>query len=158
MAISPPALIAIDHDDYYAQTIGKTPDGRQFFLTTPFVPGFVGAGRREFVALYVFDTRGHLLEADIEEVPLETSQGPGVLPGNANPDAGRDILARKLAGLGQVQFGRIEIRPFQVEQFGIAFGLIPQEPEDDGEFHWVSVEPGDYMSFSSPWDSGDYDT
>ena len=31
-----PELIAIDHDDYHAEHVGRLPDGRQFFLTTPF--------------------------------------------------------------------------------------------------------------------------
>ena len=42
-----PPLIAIDPDDYQAESVGHLADGRQFFLTTPYVP--VGD---EFVALY----------------------------------------------------------------------------------------------------------
>ena len=52
MSGGPPALIAIDHDDYHAEHVGRTADGRQFFLTTPFEPG--GGPQipsEEFVAL-----------------------------------------------------------------------------------------------------------
>ena len=30
-----PERIPIAHDDYHAKHVGRTPDGRQFFLTTP---------------------------------------------------------------------------------------------------------------------------
>ena len=30
-----PELIAINHDDYHAEHVGRTADGRQFFLTRP---------------------------------------------------------------------------------------------------------------------------
>ena len=58
-----PKLIAIDHDDYHAEHVGKTKDGRQFFLTTPFVPS-----KREFIALYVFDKKGALESATIDDL------------------------------------------------------------------------------------------
>ena len=37
MADKPPTLIAINHDDYHAEHVGRMSDGRQFFLTMPFV-------------------------------------------------------------------------------------------------------------------------
>ena len=33
-----PEKIAINHDDYHAEHIGRTKLGHQFFLTAPFVP------------------------------------------------------------------------------------------------------------------------
>src|SRR5262245_15602997 len=60
-----PELIAIDHDDYAAEYVGRTEDGRQFILTTPFEPAVKGPGA-EFLALYLFDDAGKLLEAKIE--------------------------------------------------------------------------------------------
>jgi hypothetical protein len=53
---------------------------------------------------------------------------------------------------------RIEIAPFTMDRFGTTFGLIPRPPEDDDNGWWVDVEPGNYMAFHEPWDSGDYDT
>ncbi|MEU3456907.1 hypothetical protein ABZ671_25400 [Micromonospora sp. NPDC006766] len=55
-------------------------------------------------------------------------------------------------------FGRIEVAPFAVERFGTTFGLIPQPPEDGDDFWWVELHPGNYMAFTAPWDSGEYDT
>jgi hypothetical protein len=45
-----------------------------------------------------------------------------------------------------------------VDRFGTTFGLIPVEPEEGEDFWYVDLQPGDYMAFSEPWDSGDYET
>ena len=37
-----PDTFPIIHDDYHARHIGTLADGRQFFLTTPFVPAIGG--------------------------------------------------------------------------------------------------------------------
>ena len=49
MTKSAPNSVAFDHDDDIAGHIGHFPDGRQFFLTTPFEPAGSGPGK-EFVA------------------------------------------------------------------------------------------------------------
>jgi hypothetical protein len=36
--------------------------------------------------------------------------------------------------------------------------LVPREPEDEDDPCVVEVQPGNYMAFFEPWDSGDYDT
>lgn len=144
MPDGPPPLIAIDHDDYHAQYVGHLADGRQFFLTTPFVP--VGD---EFAALYLFARTGQLLEAR-----LDTFGSRRTLDHRAR----QRWCDERLEELAPVTFGRIEVAPFTVERFGLTFGLVAHAPEDADD-HWtVSVEPGDYMAFSAPWDSGDYDT
>jgi hypothetical protein len=63
----PPTLIALNHDDDHAEYVGHTADGRQFFLTTPFDPEWKGNPGNEFIALYLFDKQGKLLEALIDE-------------------------------------------------------------------------------------------
>ncbi len=55
-----PSLVAIDHDDYHAEHIGRLPDGKQFFLTTPFEPAGRNGPGGEYVALYIFDSAGNL--------------------------------------------------------------------------------------------------
>jgi len=42
--------------------IGRTADGGQFILTTPFEPAIRGQAGSEFVALYLFDENGRLLK------------------------------------------------------------------------------------------------
>jgi hypothetical protein len=144
MARGPPKHVAVDHGGHHAAYVGRTRDGRQFFLTTPFVPG-----EREFIALYVFDTVGRLRSAAIDDLgPRETMDGGA-------RQARRDAL---LASLGPVAYGRIRVAPFRVEMFGVEFGFIPRPPEEPGEGWSVVVMPGDVMCFGPPWSRGWYET
>jgi hypothetical protein len=144
VAKGPPKLVAVDHDDSHAEYVGRTQDGRQFFLTTPFVPG-----EREFIALYVFDTGGRLVSATIDDL------GPRAALDEPVRSARRDAL---LASLGPVRYGRIRVAPFRIEMFGVEFGFIPQPPEEPGDDWSVIVMPGDVMCFSPPWSRGWYET
>ncbi|PZG12584.1 hypothetical protein C1I95_25490 [Micromonospora craterilacus] len=149
MSAGLPSRIPIDNDDYHAEHVGRTADGRQFFLTTPFEPAMDGDDDgQEFVALYLFDADGRFQEARIDAF------GPRARMDRA---ARRAVYEARLAELGKVTFAPIEVEPFAVDRFGTTFGLIPREPEGDDDTWWVTVEPGDYMAFSEPWD-GSYDT
>ena len=151
MAKGPPKIVAIDCDDYHAELVGVMPDGRQFFLTTPFVPamGVGTATGREFIALYIFDGAGQLQSATIDDL------GPRVTVDYAASQARRDAL---LASLGPVKYQRIRVAPFRIEMFGVEFGFIPQPPEEPGEQWSVIFMPGDVMCFSPPWSRGWYET
>lgn len=149
MADGPPDLIAIEPDDYHAQHVGRTADGRQFFLTTPFEPASGGQSGGEFIALYLFDDSGRLTEARIDQL------GPRATLDQAKA---RELYDQRLRELGEVTLQRIEVAPFAVERFGTQFGLIVREPEDEDDVWAVEVQPGNYMAFFEPWDSGEYDT
>ena len=143
-----PALVVLDPDDYSARYVGWTKDGRQFFLTTPFVPALDKPGR-EFIALYLFDSAGNLQSATIDDL------GPRATMDRAAWMARHDEL---LASLGEITPQPIMVAPFRIEKFGVEFGFIPQRPEEPDEDWCVTVEPGNYMCFWPPWTSGDYDT
>ncbi len=150
-----PTVFLIAHDDYHASHVGRTADGRQFFITTPFAPG------AEFVARYLFDDAGQLTDAEV--VPLGPRPGNGVLPGNtAAFTAQEETMQRLLDEVGPVSYGEITIAPFAVKAHGRAFGMVlngpdPEDPHE--EWYWsVNLEPGDFMGFYAPWDSGEYDT
>jgi len=145
----PPQLIAIDHDDYDAKHIGRLSDGRQFFLTTPFEPSGAKGPGAEFVAMFLFDPAGNLLEAKIDEFGPRSSM---------DEEARRKLLELRLSELGEMSFDRIEVKPFSVTRFGLEFGLIVREPEDEDDVFAVELLPGNYMAFFEPWDSGEYDT
>ncbi|MFC7482819.1 hypothetical protein ACFQX7_26415 [Luedemannella flava] len=148
--MSQPTRIAIDHDDYHAEHVGHTADGRQFFLTTPFEPGdFDGNGGQEYVALFLFDADGAFLDAKIDACGTRASMDRA---------ARSALYEQRLRELGDVTFDRIEVALFAIERFGVEFGLIPRPPEDEDDGWWVILLPGDYMAFSEPWDSGEYDT
>ncbi len=147
--MSKPTLIAIDHDDDHASHIGHLSDGRQFFLTTPFVPATGGSAAREFVALYIFDRKGVLLEARIDDLGTRASLDHG---------AAHATFEQRLGELGTVEYGRSHVQPFEIDRFGTTFGLVPRAPEEGDDDWWVEVQPGNYMAFHEPWDSGEYDT
>ncbi len=145
-----PETFPIGHDDYHAKHIGRTADGRQFFLTTPFVPANDVDPGCEFIALYLFDDGGKLIEATIDKI------GPRAA---LDKEEARQLYNDRLASLGEVEFGDIEVAPFRINRHDIDFGLIPRELEDDDEEDYLLIEmqPGNYMAFFHPWD-GDYDT
>ena len=145
----PPDLIAIDHDTYAARHIGRTAEGYQFFLTTPFVPAKPPREGSEFIALYLFNTEGKLLEAKIDDL------GPRA---QLDDDRHQQVREQRLRELGEVEFGRIEVQPFTVARFGVAFGLVPRPPDTETDDWAVEAMPGNYMAFFPPWDIGEYDT
>ena len=66
--------------------------------------------------------------------------------------------ALRLASLGDASFERVEVAPFGIERFGLEFGLVARAPEDEDDEWAVEMQPGNYMAFFEPWDSGEYDT
>ena len=149
MSDAPPKIIEIEHDDYIAKHVGWTVDSRQFFLTTPFEPPFGSGPGAEFIALYLFDTDGKLIEAIIDDL------GPRA---SLDKSKARQLYESRLSQLGELRFSRIKVAPFSVHRFGIEFGLVLRQPEEEGEPWAVEAQPGNYMAFFDPWDSGEYDT
>lgn len=144
-----PSLIAIDHDAYHAEHIGRTADGRQFFVTTPFRPARDQDEGDEFLAVFLFDADGAFLEARIDQL------GPRAAMDRGHRRALRD---QRLRELGEVTFTRIEVAPFLVEEYGTTFGLVARPGHEADDPWWVELHPGNYMAFTEPWDSGEYDT
>lgn len=149
MSSAPPTLVAIDADEYHAEHVGRTSDGRQFFLTTPFEPAINGSQGCEFVALYTFNNEGQLLAAEID------SFGPR---GTMDQSARKKMYEFRLKSLGKSTLERIDVAPFAIEKFGTTFGLVLRHPEEEGDPWAVEAQPGNYMAFFEPWDSGEYDT
>jgi hypothetical protein len=111
---------------------------------------------REFLALYIFGADGNLLEAKIDDLGVRENK---ILPGQKlDPSFISSLIETRLAELGKASYEPIVIAPFRLEKFDTEFGLIAHKPEEEDEDWWVTVEPGDYMAFYPPWDSGDYDT
>lgn len=145
-----PARIRIAHDDRHASRIGRLDDGRQFFVTTPFVPALGAYAGREFIAVYVFDADGALLEARVDDLGVRSS---------VDAAAAHALLEKRVGALGVLSYCDVEVQPFSIQRFGTTFGLIPRPPDEDDENGPWSVEmhPGNYMAFFEPWE-GDYDT
>ena len=75
-----------------------------------------------------------------------------------HPTLGTEVHDRWLRELGDVTYDRIEVAPFAVERFGTTFGLVLRDPEEEDDPWAIEMQPGNYMAFFEPWDSGDYDT
>ena len=146
--MSVPDLIPIERDDHHASMIGRLADGRQFFVTQPFVASGADGPGCEYLAVYLFTPDGRLDEARID------SLGPR---STLDEQAANALLDRRIRELGDLEFDSIAVRPFSVEQHGTTFGLIPRPPDEEGDDWWVILQPGDYMAFTDPWD-GYYDT
>lgn len=140
-----PNPFPINHDDDHAEFVGRLPDGRQFFITTPFVPAIGDHPGCEFVALFYFDPKGEFLEAKIDNLgPRETM----------DDDYRAERFQTYLDEVANGGFTDIEVAPFEIERFGTKFGFIPKELEGGGwtiEFH-----PGNFMAFLAPWDGAYY--
>src|SRR5687767_1929537 len=103
-----PTVVTLIPDGFTSKHVGHTADGRQFFLTNPF-------DRSDYVAVYLFNACGRLLEARIDDMgPRET----------LDLDAFWERYDARLAELGDVTFDRIVVQPFAIERFGTTFGLV----------------------------------
>lgn len=148
-----PKTFPINHDDYHAKHIGRLADGRQFFLTTPFVPAVGKQPGCEFVALFLFAADGTFLEAKIDKL------GPRSQVDQARAQTLIQARLDEVQAAGG-KFGRIKVAPFETKEHDVRFGFIPQEAddeEDEGDDVMIELQPGNYMAFGDPWD-GDYDT
>lgn len=104
---------------------------------------------REFLAVYIFDPNGKLVEARIDDLGPRSA---------LNRDQARQLLEQRMSELGPLDYGRIVVQPFAIERSGTTFGLVPRAPEGENDGWWVELQPGNYMAFHEPWDSGEYDT
>ena len=145
---SPTFKIAIEPDDYHARHVGRTPDGKQFFLTTPFAPALSGEPGCEYIALYIFSSKGVFEEARIDSLGPRTTMDRAAREG---------ILQKRLSEMDGAP-ARIEIVPFSHLYDGREFGLIYRAAEDEDDLPAVEAQPGNYMAFFEPWKSGEYDT
>lgn len=106
-----------------------------------------------FAVLHRFDPAGRHVRTDVERVE-----------GNRDSDQ-RDWakLDEMIAGLGQVEFCDIRVKPFRVEFGKVVHGLVyecwdAEDPNDPGATcEYVMLEPNDII-FHPPWDSGKYST
>ena len=146
----PPNFIKINLDDYHAKLVGKLNDGRQFFITQPFV-----MYANDYVARYLFGKDGKFIEAKIHDLGKRNNN---VLPGNGlvGSELVESIPKAFLTEMGSYVLSDIKVAPFRYSFHGVDFGLIANKEDDDDDWT-VTAEPGDYMAFFPPWD-GDYDT
>ncbi len=173
--VFPPEKLVVPHDDYHCKYVGKMTNGQQFFLTTPFTYAEDLAKAQEFVALYLFNADGDLIDHKINNLGNRASlvgeQNAKILPGNVMEETPvvQTMINNLLKTLGKISFENILIKPFVIEKFDLTFGIVPENYDDhlygddgfyddmDDEEMTMIVEPGNYMAFVYPFD-GEYDT
>ncbi|SHN38722.1 hypothetical protein [Cryptosporangium aurantiacum] len=86
-----PTLVTLVPDGYQTEYVGRLSDGRQFVLTWPFIMGRPAGGPTDFTAVYLFDSAGRFLDAQIQPLPVDLPS-TGLQP----------FLDSRLAELGEV--------------------------------------------------------
>lgn len=148
----PPERFVIVPDDYHVPYAGTAQDGRKFFLSDELFefgteddpgPGYVG--------LYLWNPDGTFDEVRVDEVP----RADGLPPGQAASAGAEQLVAARLAELGDYVLEPIEVEPFTRVVDGVTFGWVLDEFEGTYSIH---VEPGNFIAYYAPWDGLGYDT
>ena len=142
-----PKKIAIKHDDYLAEHVGKTLDGRQFFLTRPFKRDENEERPCDYIALYLFDLDGNLVDSIIDRIGVR---------GSYNQREYEKLYQSRLNDLGKVEFCKISVKPFSISKFDIEFGLVPKEPKYADDNWVVELLPDAFIKFYEPGGNGRY--
>lgn len=146
-ADGPPPRFTIAPDDYHVPYAGTAEDGRRFFLSDELF-----ARQTAYVGLFLWHADGTFDEVRADPAPRAVD----VPPGQAAPADADDLVAARLAELGDYVLEPIEVEPFLTKvgrtRFGWKVGSYPS-----GQ-HFVSIVPGDFIVYYAPWDGLDYDT
>ena len=155
MSSSYPDKIRLVHDHARLNGVGKLLDGRLIFQENQFDPS--ARAQRKFVATYLFDPDGTLVDATITQIGQADDASDGSVGGTISGHA---------AKYGPFKPADIEVKPFSLSRHGLTFGLVARqlehEGDDDGEDEsdapWVvDALPGKTMTFHAPWDKGGYE-
>ncbi|ADB31353.1 hypothetical protein Kfla_2277 [Kribbella flavida DSM 17836] len=142
-----PARFTIVPDDYHVPYAGTAGDGRRFFLSDElFVPG--GSA---YVGVFLWKADGTFDEVRVDEVVRPA----GLPPGQAAPADADQLVAARLAQLGDYVLEPIEVEPFTKTVRGVTFGFAVTQFEG---MYSINVEPGDFIAYYAPWDGLEYDT
>ena len=145
-ASGPPARITLVPDDYHVPYAGTAEDGRRFFLSEELFDE-----KSSYVGLFLWTSDGVF-----DEVRVDPTDRPEGLPAQqAAPAGAEELVAARLAELGDYVLEPIEVEPFLEEVDGVEFGW--RVVEFDGDYN-VNVEPGNFIAYYAPWDGLDYDT
>ncbi|RLV49821.1 hypothetical protein D9V37_07995 [Nocardioides mangrovicus] len=144
---SRPTRFTIRPDDYHVPYAGTAADGRRFFLSDELF-----SDDRGWVGLFLWTADGVFDEVRVSAVGRAT----GVPPGQAAPAPSDRTLQDRLHELGKFVLEPITVEPFTRTVDGTEFGWEVGR-YDDGSYY-ISIEPGDFIAYSSPWDGYEYDT
>ena len=144
-------------DRYHLHDIGKLESGAFCWITLQL--HWDGEDTRDFVATYIFDADGRLIQHIIDDLGLRS--GP-------SGKSAKSVIAEHKRLIGPIEPTDIWVSPFSVSAYGLEFGLIERklDPDDDPEYleklkedgPLVDAMPGHTLMFYPPWDEGLYDS
>ncbi len=143
-------------DRYHLIDVGQLNNGNNYWIDVQL--NSEGMDTRDFLATYIFDKAGKLIDSDITDLGLRS---------NPNAVPAKDAIRRQKSKIGVRRtgiFGRKSksfwVQPFSVTAHGLVFGLVVREPEEDDEEMppMVDAMPGRTLVFYPPWEDGQYDT
>lgn len=143
MRIGCPDKLKIELGEGHIRILGRHRNGRQILLVPLHKRNPADDSVRSFFCTFWFDMDGVLVGDNIEEYefPVETADFEWSVAFNS-----------KIAALEPLSYGEIIVRPFQIERFGVIFGLVPVAPQEPDDPWYVVLEPGCDAVFQPPWD------
>jgi len=148
-----PERFTIVPDDYHVPFAGTAEDGRRFFLSEElFSYPAVDVPGSGYVGLFLWKPDGTFDEVRVDEV----ARAGGLPPAQAVPAGADEVVAARLAELGDYVVEPIEVAPFTEVVDGVTFGWVVEQG-DEGEYQ-IRIEPGDFIAYYAPWDGLGYDT
>ena len=148
-----PRRFRIVPDDYHVPYAGTAEDGRRFFLSQElFGLGTADRPGSAYVGLFLWKADGTFDEVRVDPV----GRPAGVPAGQAAPAGADDLVAARLAELGEYVLEPVEVEPFLEKVDGVSFGWKVGW-YDDGTCY-LNIEPGNFIAYYAPWDGLDYDT
>ncbi|WP_369370475.1 hypothetical protein AB1046_16995 [Promicromonospora sp. Populi] len=144
-----PERFTIVPDDYHVPYAGTAEDGRKFFLSEELFSLDSGFA---YVGVFLWNADGTFDEVRVDTVDRSDGLPPGQ-PGGAGAE---DLVAARLAELGDYVLEPIEVEPFTQDVDGVTFGWNVDRYEDGT--YYINIEPGDFIAYYEPWDGLGYDT
>ena len=135
---------------------GQLDDGSHYWIDVQL--NSEGQDTRDFVATYVFDADGRLIDHKVKDLGLRSN--PLSLSARAILTQERERLGLKKTIFGRAKRSDFWVRPFSVEAHGLVFGLVVRETNDaePESINAVDAMPGRTLMFYPPWQDGRYDT
>lgn len=141
-----PVRFTIVPDDYHVPYAGTAEDGRRFFLSDELFDS-----RSAYVGRFLWKADGTFDGMSVDKV----ARPAGLPPGQAGTASADELIASRLAELGEYVLEPIEVEPFAEEVEGVTFGWVVNL--FDGVYS-INIEPGDFIAYYEPWDGLAYDT
>lgn len=140
-------------DQYHLSNVGQLRNGNNYWIDIQLKSE--GNRTRDFVATYIFDADGKLIDSNIIDLGLRTDE---------NALSATTVIAEEKSRIGVINYESFLgekksfwVYPFSIFSHNLIFGLVVRK-EDKDECGIVDAMPGYTIMFYPPWEDGAYDT